>query len=100
MGGLIPNTQSPTRNTPSRKCSDLPLYPFYGIHSPMLLEEEVVQLRGENAELRQLVAQLQAELGQARTRIAELEQQRTDPPPFVKPNRPTSTEPKAKRKKR
>ncbi|MEP7188411.1 MAG: IS66 family transposase [Roseiflexaceae bacterium] len=66
----------------------------------MLLEEEVIQLRGENAELRQLVAQLQAELGQARTRIAELEQQRTDPPPFVKPNRPTSTEPKPKRKKR
>ncbi len=66
----------------------------------MLLEEEVVQLRGENAELRQLVAQLQAELAQARERIAELEQRPDEPPPFVKPNRPKSTDPKPKRKKR
>jgi transposase len=66
----------------------------------MLLEEEVVQLRGENAELRQLVAQLQEELAQARERIAELEQRRDDPPPFVKPNRPKSTDPKPPRKKR
>jgi transposase len=66
----------------------------------MLLEEEVVQLRGENAELRQLVAQLHQELAQARERIAELEQRRDDPPPFVKPNRPKSTDPKPKRKKR
>jgi transposase len=66
----------------------------------MLLEEEVVQLRGENNELRQLVAQLQQELARARERIAELEQRRDDPPPFVKPNRPKSTEPKPARKKR
>ena len=66
----------------------------------MLLEEEVIQLRGENAELRQLVAQLHQELAQARKRIAELEQRRDEPPPFVKPNRPKSTDPKPKRKKR
>ena len=66
----------------------------------MQLEEEVVQLRGENAELRQFVAQLQAELSLARQRIAELEQQRRDPPPFVKPNRPKPQQPKRPRKKR
>jgi hypothetical protein len=66
----------------------------------MLLEEELVQLRGENAELRQLVAQLQQELAHAQQRIDQLEQPPNDPPPFVKPNRPSSSEPKPKRKKR
>lgn len=66
----------------------------------MVREEELIQLRGENAALRQLVAQLQQALAHAQQRIAELEQQRDDPPPFVKPNRPKSTTPKRKRKKR
>ena len=54
----------------------------------MTLEEDNAQLRAENAELRILVAQLQEQLAAALKRIAELEQQRRDPPPFVKPNRP------------
>lgn len=73
----------------------------------MLPEEELILLRDENAELRQLVAQLQHELGlaleqltSAQARIAELEQQPHDPPPFVKPNRPKPTDPKPPRKKR
>src|SRR5215207_8673078 len=66
----------------------------------MMLEQEVDQLRTENQELKQLVAHLLEQLAAAQQRIAELEQQHVDPPPFVKPNRPTSTEPKAKRKKR
>jgi hypothetical protein len=73
----------------------------------MRLEEELVQLRDENVGLRQQMAQLQQELAQAlsqlaaaQARIAELEQQHHDPPPFVKPNRPKSAQPKPKRKKR
>ena len=59
----------------------------------MMPEEEVVSLRAENAALRE-------QLAAALARIAELEQQPRDPPPFVKPNRPKSTEPKRPRKKR
>src|SRR4029453_14796061 len=73
----------------------------------MLPEEELILLRDENAELRQLVAQLQHELGlaleqltSAQARIAELEQQPHDPPPFVKPKRPKPPDPKPPRKKR
>jgi transposase len=66
----------------------------------MMLEEEIDQLRTENQELKQLVAHLLEQLAAAQQHIAELEQQHVDPPPFVKPNRPKSTEPKAKRKKR
>ena len=66
----------------------------------MTLEEEVIRLRAENAELRALVAQLQEQLATALARIAELEQQRHDPPPFIKPNKPTRTEPRPPRKKR
>lgn len=74
----------------------------------MQLEEELVQLRGENIGLRQQMAQLQQELVQAlsqlaaaQARIAELEQQPHDPPPpFVKPNRPKPSQPKPPRKKR
>jgi hypothetical protein len=66
----------------------------------MTLEEEVTRLRAENAELRSLVAQLQEQLTAALARIAELEQQRHDPPPFVKPNTPKRTDPKRPRKKR
>lgn len=66
----------------------------------MTLEEENARLRAENTELRALVAQLQEHLAVALARIAELEQQRRDPPPFLKPNKPAHTEPKPPRKKR
>jgi transposase len=59
----------------------------------MTPEEEVAWLRAENTALRE-------QLAAALARIAELEQQPRDPPPFVKPNRPKSTEPKRPRKKR
>jgi transposase len=59
----------------------------------MMPEEEVVCLRAENAALRE-------QLAAALVRIAELEQQPRHPPPFVRPNRPKSTEPKRPRKKR
>lgn len=66
----------------------------------MLPEDEIQQLRVENGALRALVTQLQEQLAVALARIAELEQQRRDPPPFVKPNKPPRPEPKAPRKKR
>src|SRR5215213_5144702 len=66
----------------------------------MMLEQEVERLHAENQELKQQLATLLQQLVAAQARIAELEQQHPDPPPFVKPNRPKSTEPKAKRKKR
>jgi transposase len=66
----------------------------------MTLEDENAQLRTENAELRLLVAQLQQQLAVALARIAELEQQRRDPPSFVKSNTPKRTDPKPPRKKR
>ena len=59
----------------------------------MTLEEEVEHLRAENATIRE-------QLAAALARIAELEQQRRDPPSFVKPNIPKPTEPKPPRKKR
>ena len=59
----------------------------------MMLEDEDASLRAENAVLRE---QLTATLA----RIAELEQQRPDPPTFVKPNRHQTTDPKQPRKKR
>ena len=59
----------------------------------MTPEEEVACLRAENTALRE-------QLAAALARIAELEQQPRDPPPFVKPNRAKSTEPKRPRKKR
>jgi len=54
----------------------------------MLLEDEVIRLRAENAELHRQNTLLQEQLAAALKRIAELEQQRDQPPPFVKPNRP------------
>jgi hypothetical protein len=66
----------------------------------MMLEEEVERLQTENQELKQQLAQVLEQLAAAQQRIAELEQQHSDPPPFVKPNRPTSSAPKPKRKKR
>jgi hypothetical protein len=65
-----------------------------------MLEDEVERLRAENMELRAQVAGLEQHLAAALARIAELEQQHSDPPPFVKPNRPKATEPKRPRKKR
>jgi transposase len=63
----------------------------------MMLEEEVVALRAENAVLRQ-------QLAIAVARLEELEQRqkpsRPDPPSFVKPNRPKAEGPQAPRKKR
>lgn len=66
----------------------------------MTLEDEIAQLRAENAELHALVAQLQQQLALALARIAELEQQHHEPPPFIKPNKPPRPEPKPPRKKR
>jgi transposase len=73
---------------------------MYGIHERMMLEQEVEQLRTENHDLKQQLAVLVQQLAAAQQRIAELEQQHPDPPPFVKPNRPKSSSPKPKRKKR
>jgi transposase len=66
----------------------------------MTLEDEVECLRAENSELRTRVSELEQHLAAALNRIAELEQQRHDPPPFGKPNRPKPAEPKGPRKKR
>jgi transposase len=73
----------------------------------MLPDDDLALLRAENQALRTELTHAQAQLAQAlaqlaaaQQRIAELEQQRHDPPPFVKPNRPTPTQPKRPRKKR
>jgi transposase len=77
-------------------CSQLPYN--YAILPAMTLEEEVVLLRAENAELRRQLTVLVA-------RIGELEQQgeppsAKPPPSFVKPNRPKRETPDGKRQKR
>jgi hypothetical protein len=73
----------------------------------MLPDDELTLLRAENQTLRSDLAQAQIQLAQmveqlaaAQQRIAELEQQRHDPPPFLKPNRPKPAQPKRPRKKR
>ena len=73
----------------------------------MQLEDEVERLRTENAalhadnhELCAQVGHLQEQLAAALARISELEQQRRDPPPFVKPNTASRTGSKPARKKR
>lgn len=66
----------------------------------MTLRDELAHLRTENAALAAQVATLEQQLAVALARIAELEQQRLDPPPFVKPNQPKPDEPKRPRKKR
>ena len=66
----------------------------------MMLEDEVERLRAENTDLRTRVSELEQHLAAALNRIAELSQQRPEPPPFVKPNRPKPDEPKRPRKKR
>jgi transposase len=63
----------------------------------MALQDEVIVLRADNAELRRL-------LTEALARVAELEgqlkQKRPDPPTFVKSNRPKREKPAGARKKR
>jgi transposase len=76
----------------------------------MSLEQEVEWLRGENAELRQLVANSQAGLRTAWARVAALEariaeleaqiEQDKGAPHFVKPNRAKQDTPAAPRKQR
>jgi hypothetical protein len=65
----------------------------------MTLEEEIAHLRAENAGLRASVAQLQDQLAAALARIADLEQQHRDPPPFVKPTKPARPDPKPRKKR-
>jgi transposase len=64
------------------------------------LRTENEGLRAENAELRGHVAELLELIAELRKRIAELEEERRDPPTFVKRNRPKPSEPKKPRKKR
>jgi transposase len=66
----------------------------------MTLRDELATLRTENAALAAQVTALEQQLAAALARIAELEQQRHDPPPFVKPNKPKPDAPKGPRKKR
>lgn len=66
----------------------------------MTLRDEIIQLCTENTALVAQVAALEQQLAAALARIAELEQQRPDPPPFVKPNRSQPDEPKRPRKQR
>jgi hypothetical protein len=66
----------------------------------MTLEDEVERLRAETIDLRARVSELEQHLAAALARIAELEQQRRDPPAFVKPNRPSTDQPTGPRKKR
>lgn len=66
-------------------------------------EQEFARLRAENAELRQLLPAVQAQLAVALERIVELEAQLQDrggPPAFVKPNRPQAPRAGQPRKKR
>jgi hypothetical protein len=65
----------------------------------MTLDTEIERLRTENADLRLQATQLQEQLAAALARIAELEQQRRDPPPFVKPNRPAPSAPEPRKKR-
>ncbi len=64
----------------------------------MDLSEAVAKLRTENEQLCAANADLRAQLAAAQQRIAELEQQKTPPPAFVKPNTPAR--PQKGRKKR
>jgi uncharacterized coiled-coil protein SlyX len=65
-----------------------------------LLRAEVAALRQTIAALQEQVAALTEQLQMALVRIAELEQDKSEPPPYVKPNRPPAVEPKGPRKKR
>lgn len=72
-----------------------------------MTKEEIKALLAENERLRTEVAALQGQVVQltsqlqaAMTRIAELEQRKNKPPPFVKRNRPPRAEPAKPREKR
>jgi transposase len=65
-----------------------------------LLRAEVTALRQTIAALQEQVAVLTEQLQMALVRIGELEQDKSEPPPYVKPNRPPAVEPKGPRKKR
>lgn len=66
----------------------------------MTLEEEVIKLRAENAALRQLVAELSAQVAKLTERLREVEERKPEPPSFVKPNRPRREQKEGGRKKR
>src|SRR5436853_22141 len=66
-----------------------------------MTEEEALQLRKENQELREALKQTQEQLSAALARIEELEKQKTPPPAFVKANKKKlPAEEKKPRKKR
>ncbi len=64
----------------------------------MVIEDAYRAVLAENAQLKELVAQLQAELAAAREQIAVVQAKQTPPPSFVKAN--VSVRPKRERKKR
>lgn len=66
-----------------------------------MTEEEVLQLRKENQELRETLKQTQELLRIALARIEELEKQKTPPPAFVKANKnkPQEDEKKVRKKR-
>ena len=66
-----------------------------------MTEEEALQLRKENQELREALKQTQGLLHIALARIEELEKQKTPPPAFVKANKqkPQEDEKKARKKR-
>jgi transposase len=66
-----------------------------------MTEEEALQLRKENQELREALKQTQEQLRVALARIEELEKQKTPPPAFVKANKqkPQEDEKKARKKR-
>src|SRR5258707_2777944 len=66
-----------------------------------MTEEEALQLRKENQELRDALKQTQGLLHMALARIAELEKQKTPPPAFVKANKkkPKDEENKPRKKR-
>lgn len=71
----------------------------------MILQDDVIRLRTENAELRAENVELRLQVTVLSVRIAALEQQGTSPAPkappsFVKPNRPKRDTPDGKRRKR
>lgn len=65
-----------------------------------MTEEEVLQLRKENQELRETLKQTQELLRIALARIEELEKQKTPPPAFVKANKNKPQEDKKKARKK
>jgi hypothetical protein len=66
----------------------------------MMMEEEALQLRKENQELREALMQTQEQLRVALARIEELEKQKTPPPAFVKANKKKPQEQEKKTRKK